>query len=491
MLSALLLALLPSAPQDPPRPAEEVLIEIRAAGNEVPAALLEELAKHRDAEACAGLIESLEQLRNQDKLCAGYRALRHFAGVAEAAEAAADYLEEQARRRQEKLALHAVYRLGALGPAARDALVALALDHATADGRSVAVMHLVALDMPLTDKELAKFARSEDLATRYEALLARRARLEQLAQQEKALAKLARGRDPAERLAAVELLASREHPQRYPILERALEDKHPPVGRKALASLERCRSPEAVRILVARMAQCRAGEAHRTAAALRRLTGLSFGPQSDAWSRWWLAEGEGFVPAPPELADAEGAGGSVEADTAAAFYGLSILAERLVFAIDTSDSMKEAAGRYGDRSRLQLAKEELKQAIQALPKGAAFEIVNFGKSAWSWQGELVEAKRKTREQALEHVDRLQMSWGTEVYRALRESFRDPRADSILLLTDGDPQLSLMQDRAALRRIVAQWNRTRHTTIDCLSIGTERGWLRKLAETTGGRYRRVD
>ena len=83
-----------------------------------------------------------------------------------------------------------------------------------------------------------------------------------------------------------------------------------------------------------------------------------------------------------------------------------------------------------------------------------------------------------------------MSWGTEAYKALREAFVDPRADTILLLTDGDPQLSLMQDRAVMRRIIIQWNRTRHTTIDCITIGTDRGWLRKIAMATGGRYKQV-
>ncbi len=59
------------------------------------------------------------------------------------------------------------------------------------------------------------------------------------------------------------------------------------------------------------------------------------------------------------------------------------------------------------------------------------------------------------------------------------------------MTDGDPQLSVMQDRGALQRIVAQWNRTRHTTIDCITIGTDRAWLRKLSEITGGRYERIE
>jgi len=104
---------------------------------------------------------------------------------------------------------------------------------------------------------------------------------------------------------------------------------------------------------------------------------------------------------------------------------------------------------------------------------------------------LTPASERNKKAALKHVRYLDLSWGTEVYGALREAFRDPRADTVLLLTDGDPQLSLMQDRAAVQRIVAQWNRTRHTAIDCLSIGAERAWLRKLADQTGGRYKTVD
>ena len=69
--------------------------------------------------------------------------------------------------------------------------------------------------------------------------------------------------------------------------------------------------------------------------------------------------------------------------------------------------------------------------------------------------------------------------------------RDPRAYTVLLLTDGDPQLSLMQGRVAIQRIVAQWNRTRHTAIDCLSIGAERAWLRQLSDRSGGRYKTID
>ena len=142
-------------------------------------------------------------------------------------------------------------------------------------------------------------------------------------------------------------------------------------------------------------------------------------------------------------------------------------------------------------SRIEIAQLELSKAIEGLPESSEFDVVHFGQLAWSWKGELIPARSKNKKAAQQFVQQLDLTLGTEIYAALREAFSDPRADAILFLTDGDPQLSLMQNRVALRRIVAQWNRTRHTTVDCITIGTERAWLRQLSELTGGRYQRID
>jgi len=253
--------------------------------------------------------------------------------------------------------------------------------------------------------------------------------------------------------------------------------------------------PQSLETMIRRLPDADVGESMRIGNALRRLTGLSFGSASDAWQKWWVKEGATFeIPAEGEsnAARTGGAkGGEPELQSAASFYGLPIHAQHLVFAVDASASMTQPAGSDRYSKRIDIAKQELRKAIEGFPKSSSFDIVHFGKSAWSWKEELIAATSKTKKQALAHVDDLPLSWGTEVYVALREAFRDPRADTILLLTDGDPQLSLLQDRNAMRRLIVQWNRTRHTTIDCITIGTDRAWLRKLAEATGGRYRRIE
>jgi hypothetical protein len=481
--------------QEPARSPEVVLQKIRAAGNEAPAKLFEELGQQKSVAAVDALIAGLDSISKVEKLCKAYESFHHFAGVEEAEKIAIAYLSDCARLSQEQLALHAVLRLGELWPAAKEPIFELALDHATADGRSVALMWLVENDMPLAPKQINKLARSKDPMVRYEGLVARTAGDEDQSKRFKSIVKMARARDAIERLAAVELLHTEDLPQRFALLFAALGDADPRVNRKALDCLENIRLPQSLETMIRRLPDAEIGESVRIADSLRRLTGLSLGTASDAWQEWWEQEGATFEIPTEESSNSAGSGSAQgtkqEHQSAASFYGLPINAQHLVFAVDASDSMKQPAGEAKDLTRMDVAKRELHKAIEGFPKSSSFDIVHFGKSAWSWKEELVSVTPKIKKQALAHVEGLPLSWGTEVYVALREAFRDPRADTILLLTDGDPQLSLLQDRKAMHRLIIQWNRTRHTTIDCITIGTDRAWLRKLAVATGGRYRRIE
>lgn len=470
------------------RTPSEILSEIRRQGNNVPAKLFEELARQKSGEALDALVKGLDGISKASKVCAGYKVFSHFLGVPKVEDEAAAYLVECAGKTNRQLALHAVLRLGALWPASQDELVELALKHPTAESRSVALMHLVEQGMSLETKTLKKLARSKDPAVRYEGCLALTAREEDGADRVRAIDKLERSRDAVERLAAVELLATNDVPERFELLGERLADDDPRVVRKTIASLARTRDKTAVGLLVEHLSRADRGARYRIACSLEQLTGLSLGTDPGRWQRWWEADGPTFTmptasAKPQERAAAEG--GTVS------FYGLPIFADAIVFAIDTSHSMKSPSAGEGSNSRMAVAKRELGRAIEGLAESGRFDIVNFGKSAWSWKGELVPTNRRNRREAQKHVEYLDYSWGTELYAALERAFVDPRADTIILLTDGDPQLSVMMDRAVIRRIAAQWNRSRHTTIDCLSIGTDRPWLRQLAERSGGRYKRIE
>lgn len=478
-------------PQSTP---EQFLDQIREQGAKAPVKLFDQLAQLQTEEAFQALCEAIDFQESNERHNRAIQALKYFRGVPELDEEAVDYLLKEVDSKNPKTALIATVTLGGLWPASAQGLAGLALEVDNFDQRSAALMGMVDNGMRLDVKLLKRMASSKDVMVRYEGALA----LLQLdagsfhtpetaAQKQKEVLKAARSKNVADRLAAVEYLRTGSVTQTYALLESKLSDKDPRVNRKCLSVLESRANSDAVGVLVRRMETADAGERWRTAEALRRLSGLSFGPTPQPWKRWWKAEKENFKPADPSIGNS---GSKDTDDTGAAFYGLPIRAQHLVFAVDSSDSMKGKTGNSG-RSRIDIAKEQLRNAIADLPEGSTFGIVNFGKNAKSWNGELVAAKSKVKRRALDHVDKMKLSWGTQAYEALRTAFEDPSADAIVLLTDGDPQISLIMDRNLIRRMVVQWNRTRHLQVDCITIGTERGWLRKIAVATGGRYKRVE
>lgn len=489
MMSPLVCLILLAPSLAPDRTPAEILAEVRAQRDDVEPAVFEELAKQRTPEAFRALVECADLVSKSGKTRAAYAAFAHFLGVPRLEDKAAAFLAESARRFGKERGIHAALGLGGLLPVSGDELVGLALDSPTVELGTAALIALVDEGMNLEEKELGRLACSKDLAVRYEGLLESKKRIANAAERERELGKLVRSKKDVERLVAVELLATIDHPGRYELLGERLTDSYPPVARKAVNALERTRDMRAVGVLVARLGKARPGEAFRVSRALERLTGLSLGVLPERWERWYEAEGGTFV-LPTGAGEKKDEPEKDEPRTSA-FYGLPIYAEQLVFAIDSSDSMKKDDGRGGCVRRIDVAKGELTGAIESFGKDVTFDIVDFGAGAKSWHGELVPASRRNVQEALEHVEKLELSWGTEIYGGLREAFRDPSADTIVFLTDGDPQLSVVMDRGLTRRLVAQWNRTRHTTIDCLSIGTDRQWLRRLAEDSGGRYRRID
>ena len=470
------------------RTPKELLAIIRADGDKVAAEVLEELAGQRTVEALEALKKGTEQLTTPGKLRQAYGAFRHFKGVDRAYDKAVQFLAGRAADQRGEKGVHATLALGGLMPESADELVGIAVDPSGADHTAAALSALGPQMSQLDKKLLRKLVRSDVLEVRYEGLLEELQRVEDPGRRAQRATGLHKKKGAAERLVAVEWLASNDHPQRFELLAQSLDDAYPPVARKAIASLVSSAELRAVELLIGRLEGAGNAEVWHLTRALGRMTGQPHGRRTESWVRWWEREGADFqLPKPGTQSNTK----EEQSPTRATFYGLPIHDDHVVFAVDTSDSMKAKVARTDGSRRIDVAKKELRRAIESFGKDATFDLVNFGKSAWAWQGELVAARKRTRKEALEWIDRLDLSWGTEVHGGLREAFRDPAADVIVFLTDGDPQLSEMMSRPTIQRLVRQWNRTRHTTIDCLTIGTERAWLRTLAEQSGGRYRMVN
>ena len=273
--------------------------------------------------------------------------------------------------------------------------------------------------------------------------------------------------------------------------------------------------------------------------ALFALVGVRMDGDAALWRKWWgehaaevearakalAAEGAYDKPLGPaeawDVADGadpaskEGAEGRA---TTAAFYGIVTTSKRVVFVVDVSKSMEEAAKErppslsgkapYGEpagRAKLDIAKWQLHRAIAALPPDATFDVIVFSESYHAWQPTMTEATPKAKAKAHEFVDAIVANGTTNISDSLDRAFelagatplllrgKAPRtslaADTVYLLTDGDPNRGRVTDLAALLEDVALRARSARLVVHAIGIGEVSGssFLGSLAKRTGGQY----
>ncbi|MEM8713892.1 MAG: hypothetical protein AAGG01_23355, partial [Planctomycetota bacterium] len=192
--------------------------------------------------------------------------------------------------------------------------------------------------------------------------------------------------------------------------------------------------------------------------ALFQLTGQPFGRRATVWARWLKDQG-GSVEVMDKaqvqkLSEAEAERRLKEVsqvEKEARFFGIQIVSERVLFILDISGSMAEPLRleRVGETppTRMDVAKRELKTAIESLPSNALFNVVPFSGSAMSWMegGLAASATESAKLEALLYVSRLDALGGTNLYDALAFAFDDPDVDTIYLLSDGEPSIGDLID----------------------------------------------
>jgi secreted protein with Ig-like and vWFA domain len=173
-----------------------------------------------------------------------------------------------------------------------------------------------------------------------------------------------------------------------------------------------------------------------------------------------------------------------------------------MFIIDISQSMKDPAGAKpsattGDKNpyaapkgetKLDIAKWQLHRAIQDLPDDALFGVVVYSESYRSWEEGLVAANARGKKKAHAFVDGLDGNGTTNICDSLDRAL-DSGADTIFLLSDGDPNRGRVSSVDALLAELLQRNRLLRLVLHTVGIGEVEGsaFLKDLARRTGGRY----
>lgn len=169
---------------------------------------------------------------------------------------------------------------------------------------------------------------------------------------------------------------------------------------------------------------------------------------------------------------------TISAPGEAVFFGLRATGNRFAFVVDRSGSMNGV--------RMERAREELMNCIDAMPKHVEVFVVFFSSIAEPDKALYRKVDSSNLKQLRKWVDSMTAAGGTEVSAGMQEVFSQPLLpDSIFLLTDGDfdPSTPLL-----VRQLNASGS-VRINTVALVSRSGERS-LKQIAKQNGGDYKYV-
>lgn len=261
-------------------------------------------------------------------------------------------------------------------------------------------------------------------------------------------------------------------------------------------------------------------------AALKAITGYTFGGEPQAWKAWYGGVKDNLAAVVKQRQktnrEQERKGGTVS------FYGIQTQSKRLCFVIDISGSMQQKAskpaqpgqkadptltGGWGDGAKdpdypvngtkMDVANHELKRAVKALPDDAQFNIVYFSTLVNVYSPKkLVKATSSNKKKTLAWIEHtLKPTLMTNIFDALERALElhgpkidrnyDKGIDTIFFLTDGQPTHGRIRESDKMLEEIRARNRTRKIKIHVIGIGSDAEidteFLRKLAEENGGTF----
>lgn len=299
-----------------------------------------------------------------------------------------------------------------------------------------------------------------------------------------------KGGHPGVKILCIDGLAKHEDEVSGAALGAALSDKRPEVLRAALTAIRARKEVKAVEGLIDMLERLKKRPdmllLKEVNTALAEITGKYFENTED-WRKYWSVQKASFRPQ---------TGGSLPAGLKTGerkgkvptFFGTEVNSERLVFVIDTSGSME------GDR--LQKCKDQLTQCIAALSPQSRFTIVSFSHTIKVWQPKLQLATPNTKSKASEFVGALKASGNTFTLSALKEGFKIPGADAMVVLSDGMPTETdnkgeMITEETILNAVDGE-NRFKKWRIDCFGFemragGSLAAFMKQLAKDNGGTF----
>jgi hypothetical protein len=300
------------------------------------------------------------------------------------------------------------------------------------------------------------------------------------------LAALAQATDLESRLLGLSLLLELGADAGIETAQQSLGHKSWELRSLAFRYLTRCRDVASIPLLIARYER----EEGRLAAELDQALFVHTGTRCwkrVEWERWWNKHKTGFVLPHP---DSVKGGGSSSGGKTISYHDIPVVSSRMCFLVDRSGSMSAPIGTDKKFNRLAAAKEQLTRVVEALPATTWVNLIDYETGVHPMWDEVRKLDAEARKDMLTRVANLQLAGGTNIFEALEAAFKDPKVDTVYLLTDGQPSSGRLTNAEDIIDEVRRWNRTKQVVIHCIGLGIDSDLLKRLAAMTGGSYKFV-
>lgn len=328
----------------------------------------------------------------------------------------------------------------------------------------------------------------------------------------KAVAKLESHKDWRVRIALAQCLAkltvAEAIAEAKPAIATLLKDADWRVRRRAVEAMIDLWQPASVELLIDALAAEKTAIIHDIVHALELLSGERKGYRSEGWKLWWDSSkkelaakpkrpAQGWLHAPEKGRLSE----SGEGETTT-FFDVPVLKQNAAFVVDLSGSMRNPLSKSDARIPLELAREELKKTLAAMPKGSAFNICAYRYSSkfppeteWlrAFKDGVLELNAANVKAGNEWIAKLEArGWGA-FYEALTLSMEDPKVQAIYFLSDGAPSRGAYVRRENLLAALRKAMRFCPVTISTVTISTKGRdieFMEDIAKEGGGTCAKV-
>lgn len=346
-----------------------------------------------------------------------------------------------------------------------------------------------------------------------------------------AVAKHLANKDGALVQAAIDALGNSQDAKCAEYLNPLLRSKDWGVQTATIQAVGKLRAKSSIPFLIEIVASTKGRIATEARDTLVLVTGWEFGLEAKRWQDWWAnLDPKWEVPKEIKKVDtvAEGYG-----QKTTKYHQITTTSKRIFFVIDVSASMnadirfRDSDGKFQTGRKIDLAKEELIKTLKTLDENTDFGILAFEALLDPFKPSLVRANKGSIDEAIAWVRSLRLNGTdgnpilteegyqrgeTNTFAALKwiygKSGKEgtngpvtttggtgmatpklkPIADTVFLLSDGEPscgEMTVTDDIIEKLTLYNQASRVIINTISFETIGIGRKFLADIAKITGG------